>query len=83
MTDHGSPHNTSAWLAPLLGALVAVIIIGFLLRIIHQIYFHPLSKIPGPKLAAVTTLFEGYVDVSTKGRYLWKIKEWHQQYGKS
>jgi hypothetical protein len=43
----------------------------------------PLSKIPGPKLAAATFLPEFYYDLILCGRYTRKIDEWHNQYGRS
>ena len=48
----------------------------------YRIYFHPLSSIPGPKLAAATLWYEFYYDVIKKGRYTWKIWEMHDKYGK-
>ncbi|KAL2810298.1 cytochrome P450 [Aspergillus granulosus] len=50
-------------------------------RAIYRLYFHPLSKIPGPKLAAVTHLYEFYYDVWCSGRYLFEIGKMHRQYG--
>jgi hypothetical protein len=44
---------------------------------------HPLSHIPGPKLAAATYWPEFYYDVVLYGRYTWQIKKWHETYGKS
>jgi hypothetical protein len=48
---------------------------------IYQCYFSPLAKFPGPKLAAVTRLYEVYYDVFKWGRYTFEIKEMHKQYG--
>jgi ornithine cyclodeaminase/alanine dehydrogenase-like protein (mu-crystallin family) len=39
------------------------------------VYFGPLAKFPGPKLAAATLWYEFYYDVILKGRYSFKIKE--------
>ena len=44
-------------------------------------YFSPLAKFPGPKLAALTLWVEFYYDVVKRGRYTWKIEEMHKQYG--
>lgn len=43
--------------------------------------FHPLSHIPGPKLAAATYLPEFYYDVIKFGRYTREIRELHEKYG--
>jgi hypothetical protein len=55
-----------------------------LLKALYNISpFHPLSKIPGPKLAGATYLPEFYHDVILGGRYTHAIKKMHEQYGKA
>ena len=49
---------------------------------VYRLFFHPLSKFPGPKLAALTTLYEGYYDVVKAGRYIFQIGRMHDRYGK-
>ena len=44
---------------------------------------HPLSHIPGPKLAAATYLPEFYYDVVKFGCYTKEIAKMHEKYGKS
>lgn len=48
---------------------------------VYRIYYDPLSKIPGPKLAAASLWYEFYYDVVKKGQYTWKIWEMHDRYG--
>ena len=48
---------------------------------VYRLYFSPLAKFPGPKLAALTLWFEFYFDVVKRGRYTWKIAKLHEQYG--
>ncbi|CZR52602.1 related to cytochrome P450 CYP3/CYP5/CYP6/CYP9 subfamilies [Phialocephala subalpina] len=48
---------------------------------IYRVYFSPLSKFPGPKLAAATLWYEFYYDVILNGQYEFKIQELHKQYG--
>ncbi|KAF2100410.1 putative cytochrome P450 [Rhizodiscina lignyota] len=48
---------------------------------VHRLYLSPVSKFPGPKLAALTFWYEFYYDVICKGRYTWKIQQLHRQYG--
>lgn len=48
---------------------------------IYRLYFHPLSKFPGPRLAALTTWYEGYYDIVHRGRYLWEMEKMHKAYG--
>ena len=50
---------------------------------IRRLYLHPLTHIPGPKLAALTWWYEFYYDVIQQGRYVFKIQELHKKYGKS
>jgi hypothetical protein len=52
-----------------------------LLRTIYRLYFHPLRKIPGPKLAAASHLVEFYYDVILGGRFCWEVERMHQRYG--
>lgn len=48
---------------------------------LRRLFYHPLSHIPGPKLAALTWWYEFYYDVIQPGRYIFKIQELHQEYG--
>ncbi|PYI03028.1 benzoate 4-monooxygenase cytochrome P450 [Aspergillus sclerotiicarbonarius CBS 121057] len=50
-------------------------------RTFYRLYLHPLSGIPGPKLTAITRLYEFYYDVICNGRFLFQIEKMHQQYG--
>jgi hypothetical protein len=50
-------------------------------RIIYNIYLHPLSHIPGSKIATCSSLFEFYHDVVRGGMYMWEIEKMHQKYG--
>jgi hypothetical protein len=47
----------------------------------HRLLLHPLARFPGPRLAAITRLYEAYYDVLQIGRYTFKIAELHRQYG--
>jgi hypothetical protein len=49
---------------------------------VYQLYWSPLSKFPGPKLAAITLLYEFYYDVVKWGRYWVEIQKMHEKYGK-
>jgi cytochrome P450 len=49
--------------------------------IIYRLYFHPLAKFPGPKVAAFTYLYEYYYDGIKKGAYTSEIAEMHKKYG--
>ncbi|KAM5431408.1 hypothetical protein MferCBS31731_007894 [Microsporum ferrugineum] len=63
-------------------AFLAVSALAYLIGdAIYQLQFSPLSKFPGPKIAAVTYLYEFYYDAILKGRYIFKVKELHKKYG--
>ena len=51
------------------------------LRSLYRLYFHPLRRFPGPKLAAITNGYEFYHDVLRTGMYIWEIEKMHQKYG--
>lgn len=52
-------------------------------KIIYRLYFHPLSKFPGPKLAAATFWYERYYDVfkSPGGQYIYQLDKLHKIHG--
>lgn len=67
---------------PNLPALLACIFVLYIICIgVYRLYFSPLAKFPGPRLAALTLWYEFYYDVIKHGRYTWRIAEMHQQYG--
>lgn len=48
---------------------------------IYRLYFHPLAKFPGPRIAALTVWYEFYFDGIKQGRYTFEIKRMHEKYG--
>jgi hypothetical protein len=50
---------------------------------IYRLLLSPIAKFPGPKLAAATYLYEGYYDVVKRGKYTFKIRDLHAEYGQS
>lgn len=64
-------------------SFILVYILYFTGTIIYRLYFSPLAKFPGPRLAAATYLYEGYYDIVKRGKYTFKIRDLHAQYGKS
>jgi hypothetical protein len=63
-------------------AILTGVVCYFILRSIYRLYFHPLSKFPGPKLAAVSHVYEFYYDVIKNGMYMWEVEKMHKKYGK-
>jgi hypothetical protein len=48
---------------------------------IYRLTFHPLSKYPGPKLAALSNWYEFYYDVYQQGQFTFHLQELHEIYG--
>jgi hypothetical protein len=69
------------WLSQSLPLLLVAAIAYIAVAIVYRLYFAPAARFPGPKLAALTFLYEGYYDVWCEGQYTWKIRELHKQYG--
>jgi len=49
----------------------------------YRLYISPLSRIPGPKLAAATGWYETYFELFHKlgDQYLFHIQQLHREYG--
>ena len=63
------------WIFPVIAAVVSTLVV------IRRIYFHPLSDIPGPRLAAATSLYAAYYEVLKDGAFVDHIKQLHLKYG--
>lgn len=65
------------------GGLCAFLLYHVLLTI-YRLYFHPLAKFPGPKIAAATKWYECWHDVlvGEGGQYFLKIQQMHSEYGR-
>ena len=60
---------------------VAVLLAYLIGVIVKRLYFSPIAKFPGPKLAAATFWYEFYFDVVQSGTYTWQIQKMHEEYG--
>ena len=47
----------------------------------YRLVFSPLAGFPGPKLAAMTDLYEFYFDFFRNGIYIFEIEKMHHKYG--
>lgn len=65
----------------MLAAVLILSLVYVILSVVYRLFFSPLSKFPGPKLAAATFWYEFYYDAVLKGRYVFKIGELHEKYG--
>ena len=60
---------------------VALSLVPCLARYIYRLFFHPLSRFPGPKLAACSVWYEFYHDGVKGGQYTFEIGRMHERYG--
>jgi hypothetical protein len=63
--------------------LVVALLLYSALLCLHRLYFSPLTRIPGPRLAAMTGCHETYFELFHMfgGQYLFHIQELHREYG--
>jgi hypothetical protein len=69
-------------LAPSLPVILATTLVLYAAGLlVYRLYLHPLAKFPGPKLAAITSFYEGYFEIVQNGQYSRQISKLHDQYG--
>ncbi|KID99795.1 cytochrome P450 3A17, partial [Metarhizium majus ARSEF 297] len=67
-------------LVPLVTLLASTFVAFHIAQAIYRLWFHPLSKFPGPVLYSVSYLpylYQAYI----KGRWIFRTTELHQKYG--
>lgn len=47
----------------------------------YRLFLDPTAGFPGPKIAALTNMYEIYFDVVKRGKYIFKVDELHDKYG--
>ena len=70
--------------SPSYSLLIVFGILTYILSgIVYNLVFHPLAKIPGPWLPAITGWYQFYFDcvAGGGGQYPFKLKELHEKYG--
>lgn len=67
---------------PFAREMFVVIPIYFVALAFYRLYIHPLSKYPGPKLAAVSSLYRAYHQTWRDGRLVEQLTHLHELYGK-
>lgn len=67
-----------------LGIVLAFSVTYLVALAVYRLYFSPLAKFPGPKLAALTGWVEAYYEIlhGEGGQFIFKYQEWHKKYGK-
>ena len=70
--------------AHIVGASLGVYLVAHrLYRVFYDLRLHPLSHIPGPKLAAITYLYQTYYSLVGGSRFYIQVGKLHEQYGMS
>jgi hypothetical protein len=62
-------------------AAVLVVVCWISFRCYYQLYLHPLSSFPGPRIAALTEWYGFYFDVIQHGAFLRHKNTLHNIYG--
>ncbi|KAI9925860.1 hypothetical protein MW887_005666 [Aspergillus wentii] len=65
----------------MLGFILVGALVYCVLGATYRLYFHPLAKFPGPKLAAISGWYEFYHDIIHRGQFIWKVDQLHRTYG--
>ncbi|KAI2635632.1 cytochrome P450 family protein [Hypomontagnella submonticulosa] len=63
-----------------LASAAVIIVFNGLVVLLYRLFWCPLVRIPGPRLAALTYWYECYYDVLQPAQYVFKIKELHRTY---
>lgn len=63
--------------------VVGLFLTWYSCRLIYNVYFHPLSQFPGPKLAGASCWYEAFFDLVVRpgGQYMHQIDRLHEEYG--
>jgi hypothetical protein len=61
--------------------LAALFISRVVFTVVYRLYFHPLAKVPGPRLGAISWLYEIYFDLYLGGQFIFEIGRLHEIYG--
>lgn len=61
--------------------LLSVVLLYCFLTAVYRLRFSPIAHIPGPRFAALTTLYEFYHDFIHLGQFYFQIQKLHEEYG--
>jgi len=64
----------------ILTAIIALLVYQ-IAKTTYRLFLHPLTKFPGPKLAAATRWYEIYYELIAGGQWTARIAKMHEQYG--
>lgn len=61
--------------------IASLVLVQIIYVVLWRLFFSPISHIPGPRLAALTSWYEFYYDVIKPGQFVWHIRDLHEIYG--
>ncbi|RAL66792.1 hypothetical protein DID88_007575 [Monilinia fructigena] len=61
--------------------IASLVLVQIIYVALWRLFFSPISHIPGPRLAALTSWYEFYYDVIKPGQFVWHIRDLHEKYG--
>lgn len=73
--------DTTSYFSPLLTGAVAAFTFFLFAKYIYRVTFHPLATFPGPKLAALTSLYGASYDLLPDRSYCKQFPALHDTYG--
>ena len=76
-----SLRDMSLYDLPLLTGGIAALLFALLAKYIYRVTFHPLALFPGPKWAALTSLYGTYYDLHFDRSFCKQFAPLHDRYG--
>jgi hypothetical protein len=70
----------TSW-AEIIAALCTFQLGWLIYGVAYRLFLSSLAKLPGPKLPALTSWYEFNFDVIKPGKFVWKTRDLHKQYG--
>lgn len=71
-------HITDTWILQETLLLVVLYIASLAL---YRLFFHPLARVPGPTVCALTGFYEFWWDCVMVGQFFNKVSKMHDKYG--
>lgn len=65
----------------ILVAFLSLLLLRLVYLTAYRLFLHPLAKVPGETLAAITSLYEIYYDSLLQGKFVYRVDEAHRKYG--
>jgi len=76
-------HSTSDGFIAVIVLSIGISLLYATVLVTYRAFFHPLCKIPGPRLAGLTFWYEFYHDIVRGGTYVHDFARLHKLYGLS